>query len=147
MTDTHDGSWVPVNTNQWEEITFDLTDKIGQTINRMVLIPDNSSVRNAERICYWDNISFNSNNPSGMNEINTSTIQLYPNPFSNELSIKSETEINRIEIRNLLGQAIKTVYVKNNSTSIDLSHVAPGNYFVTVKLSNGNTSTKKAVKL
>jgi len=134
-------------TNQWEEITFDLTDKIGQSINRMVLIPDNSTARNAERICYWDNISFNTNKPNALTEISTANILLYPNPFTNQLSIKSDNEINQVEIRNLLGQSIKTVYVKNNATSIDLNNVAAGNYIVTVKMSNGETTTKKAVKL
>jgi hypothetical protein len=37
--------------------------------------------------------------------------------------------------------------VKSNEQSIDLSTVSTGNYFVTVKLANGQSATQKIVKL
>jgi hypothetical protein len=55
--------------------------------------------------------------------------------------------INVITVRNLLGQSIKSVVVNGNEQTVDLSAVTAGNYFVTVKLANGQQATQKIVKL
>ncbi len=41
--------------NQWEEITFDFSDQIGNTYNRIVLIPD-FAAREEDNLVYLDNI-------------------------------------------------------------------------------------------
>jgi len=86
-------------------------------------------------------------NIQGVNQINAVTTRLYPNPVQNELNIKSEEEISEVIIRNLVGQTMKTVLVNGLEKSINLSDVASGNYFITVKLANGQLSTQKIVKL
>ena len=133
--------------NEWEEITFNLTDKIGQTFTRMTIIPDNNATRSAERICYWDNISFNSNNPNAINAITEINIHIYPNPFGDVLEIKSDVLINEVEITNFLGQCIKTISMNSVEKSIDVSSISAGNYLVTLKLADGQLSTRKIIKL
>ncbi|MDD4991300.1 MAG: family 16 glycosylhydrolase [Paludibacter sp.] len=133
--------------NQWEELTFDMTDQIGKTITRMTLIPDNSTVRSAQRISYWDNISFTSGSTNAVNEVKAENVKLYPNPILNVLKVKSLQEINQIIVRDVLGQTIKINQTNCNETTIDLTGISAGNYFVTVKLSNGQTSTQKITKL
>lgn len=133
--------------NQWEEITFDLTDKIGQTITRMTLIPDNNTARSAERICYWDNISFNSNAPSGLHNANIYNIRLFPNPFNDKLRITAEQEIRMVTFCNIIGQNILNLTANSRELNLDLQTVSAGNYLVTVKLANGELSTQKLVKL
>lgn len=49
--------------NQWEELTFDFSDKIGTAVSRLVIIPDFPATRTAGSTNYWDNISFNSGTP------------------------------------------------------------------------------------
>lgn len=133
--------------NQWEELTFDLTAHIGKTMTRMVLIPDNSSERTAQRIVYWDNISFNSNAANGIDELLNKTISMFPNPFTDKVKVTSEQEINQMIVRNLLGQVIKAESVNSREATFDLNHLSTGNYFVTIKLANGQSMTKKIVKL
>ena len=133
--------------NEWEELTFDLSAQIGKTITRMVLIPDSNPARSAERICYWDNISFNSNNPNAIHELGSTDIHIYPNPFHNDLKVKSDNEISQVIVRNIVGQIIKVVNVTSMEATINLNEIASGNYFVTIKLVNGNTVTQKIVKL
>jgi beta-glucanase (GH16 family) len=133
--------------NEWEELTFDLSAQIGKTITRMVLIPDSNPARTAERICYWDNISFNSNNPNAIHELGSTDIHIYPNPIHNDLKIKSDNQILQVIVHNLVGQIIKVVNVTSMETTINLNEIASGNYFVTIKLVNGNTVTQKMVKL
>ena len=133
--------------NQWEEITFDFTDKINQTITRMVIIPDNTSVRTAERVCYWDNISFNSNGPNGLNNPSDDNVCLFPNPFKDQLKITAEQEISTITVRNLIGQILINTQANSHELYLDLRNISTGNYLVTIKLANGETTTKKIVKL
>ena len=133
--------------NEWEELTFDLSAQIGKTITRMVLIPDSNPARTAESICYWDNISFNSNNPNAIHELAMADIHIYPNPFCNELYVKSDNEISQVIVRNVVGQIIKVANVTSMEATINLNEFATGNYFVTIKLVNGNTVTQKMVKL
>jgi beta-glucanase (GH16 family) len=133
--------------NKWEEITFDLTDKIGQTITRMTLIPDNVGTRNAERIVYWDNISFNSNGPSGLQSPNEFDIRLYPNPFSDKVKITANQEISTITVRNLVGQILLSTQTNSREMNLDLHNIYTGNYLITIKLSNGESMTQKIVKL
>lgn len=132
--------------NQWEEITFDLTDKIGQTITRMTLIPDNIGTRNAERICYWDNISFNSNTANGLHTPTDYNIRLFPNPFKDQLKITAEQEISTITVRNLIGQILINRMVNSREINLDLQDVSAGNYLVTIKLTNGEFVTQKIIK-
>jgi hypothetical protein len=46
-------------TNEWEELTFDFSGKIGVTYKRLVLLPEFPSARTAGSLTYFDNISFN----------------------------------------------------------------------------------------
>ncbi len=133
--------------NTWEVLTFDFSSKIGSTVNTIVFIPD-FLARTVETINYFDNISFSNGVISslGSNKSDNS-VRCYPNPMNNTLNVSSSTEINQVIVRNMLGQTIKTINVNQLEKSIDLSTVSTGNYFVTVKLANGQLSTQKFVKL
>lgn len=43
-------------TGQWEEITFDFSEVIGNTYNRLVIIPDFNFARTEDLVVYFDNI-------------------------------------------------------------------------------------------
>lgn len=49
--------------NQWEELTFDFSNRIGSSVSRLVIIPDFPATRTAGSTNYWDNISFSSGTP------------------------------------------------------------------------------------
>ena len=45
--------------NEWEELTFDFSAKIGTTYKNIQLVPDHPATRTAGSTSYFDNISFN----------------------------------------------------------------------------------------
>ena len=70
-------------------------------------------------------------------------IDIYPNPAQNHFQILSElTGSVQIEIRNLNGKILKKSSVLNNAP-IDISTIANGLYFVTIK----NDNLKKTLRL
>lgn len=45
--------------NQWEELTFDFSSRIGETNDQIIFFPDfNLAGRTSDNVTYWDNISF-----------------------------------------------------------------------------------------
>jgi len=96
---------------------------------------------------YFDYVVGTSCGVNAIDEHKVGTISLYPNPIQDKLQVKSAQIINQVIVRNLLGQTIELVKVDNTETTLDLSKLSAGNYFVTIKLVNGEMSTRKFVKL
>lgn len=69
---------------------------------------------------------------------------LYPNPAKNQitLSAKNEIELNSVEIYNTLGQLILVVANAENSSTIDVSALLSGTYFVKINTNKGVSSSK-----
>lgn len=44
--------------NQWEELTFDFSGKIGETNDQLVIFPDFQNNRTSDNVCYIDNLTF-----------------------------------------------------------------------------------------
>lgn len=67
---------------------------------------------------------------------------LYPNPVKNVLNLQSKdnTKVNSIEIYNTLGQVV--LAVPNAISSVDVSSLESGNYFVKVNADLGVSNTK-----
>jgi hypothetical protein len=63
------------------------------------------------------------------------SIKVYPNPFTNQLTIEANEPIYKVEIYNLLGQKVKVFGINNPSEStvyIELSELAQGNYIAKI---------------
>jgi hypothetical protein len=113
----------------------------------LTIIPDNIATRNAERVCYWDNISFNSNAPNALYLQNAYNIRLFPNPVKDYFKITTDGQICGISIRNLVGQTIMNAEANSNEVNLDMRTISTGNYLITIKLMNGESLTRKIVKL
>ncbi len=83
------------------------------------------------------------NNTLAIHENTLLNFSVYPVPTENILSIKSKTEINKVEIYNKLGQLI---IKKEKENKINISNLAQGLYFVKVEDVDGNFGIKKIVK-
>jgi len=70
-------------------------------------------------------------------------IILYPNPATNEIFIKSNFNIDYVEITDLNGREIKTLKIQNNK--IDIQYLNSGIYFLKINI-NGNFISEKIVK-
>lgn len=134
--------------NEWELLTFDFTSKIGQTVKKLVFLPDFAATRTSGGTTYIDNISFSDATTAVKSvSVEINAITCYPNPANNQINVSAKSEISQVIVRNLLGQSVKTVTVNALEKTIDLSTISSGNYFLTVKLADGQLSTQKIVKL
>jgi len=148
-------------TNQWEELTFDFSARIGDpnTIgqDQIIIFPDYAA-RTQENIIYFDNIIFSS--ISDVKELPNSfpsdfvLEQNYPNPFNPATNVRfSLPEANQVMLRvyDLLGQEVATLanQFMNAGTfeiSFDASDLPTGIY--TYSLTAGKLqSVKKMIYL
>ncbi|MDR2853826.1 MAG: T9SS type A sorting domain-containing protein, partial [Prevotellaceae bacterium] len=64
----------------------------------------------------------------GIDNVNATNITIYPNPAKNELSIQSDSPINKVEIYNLAGKCV--LRESNFAGSVNVSGLAAGVYLV-----------------
>jgi serine protease AprX len=72
---------------------------------------------------------------------------IHPNPTTGTINVESKSHIESLEIYNTLGARINTLNIenRNNTFTINLSDMAKGIYFVTIKTTDGFT-TRKLIK-
>jgi hypothetical protein len=81
------------------------------------------------------------------NQNNLSTnIQVYPNPTTEVLRIKSTTILTSVQLFNPTGQLIFSLGENNNETSIELTHWSKGLYILKVEDENNHHQTFKIIK-
>ncbi|MCA6423927.1 MAG: T9SS type A sorting domain-containing protein, partial [Flavobacterium sp.] len=80
------------------------------------------------------------------NEFQKNGIAVYPNPASDELFVKNENniELYAIKITDLTGKTV--AYQNSQLSSINISNLSKGMYFVTIETKTGNTVTSKIIK-
>jgi hypothetical protein len=78
---------------------------------------------------------------TAVSAIEASSVQIYPNPAKNELFIQSEQPIDKAEILDMSGRVVNST----NSTTVNVSHLPKGTYFVRVFV-DGQSITKKIIK-
>ena len=71
-------------------------------------------------------------------------MEVYPNPASDRVTIKSASTIENLEIYNQLGQLVKQHKVNSNLVNLDVSGLKSGIYFIKAYSSN-KVSTRKLV--
>jgi hypothetical protein len=74
------------------------------------------------------------------------TIALYPNPAENRLNITGQVEMKSVSVYNVLGQLMgQQNTAGKEKTSLDISSLQSGTYFVTIE-SDGGLSTQRFLK-
>ena len=80
------------------------------------------------------------------NKISESDFSIYPNPTSDELSIKSKYIIGNITVQNSIGQSvINTKSIQRNNYNLNVSYLPCGVYYVSV-LTQNETIVYKLIK-
>ena len=79
---------------------------------------------------------------SSTNNINKLNVNVFPNPFTNKLTIESESEILKIDLFDYTGKILKTF---KGSNSLDLEFLESGFYEVVI-YSNESKTVKRIVK-
>ena len=83
---------------------------------------------------------------AALETITSSDIWIYPNPAANWIHISATSEIQEIQLKNILGQTVKILKVNGLQQSVDISDIPTGNYLVISKLENGRLNINKIVK-
>jgi len=88
----------------------------------------------------WKNFNVIGDNKTGISNVETDKINIYPNPIQSELFIKSELPISKVEIYSLSSALLIS---ENNFTGkISLSSLLNGTYIVKVYTEKGLTVSK-----
>ena len=72
------------------------------------------------------------------------TVVFYPNPAADHINICSTTDVAQLEICSVTGTIVMTASITKQATSIDISSLAPGIYFIREQ---GKSGGKKLVKI
>lgn len=74
-------------------------------------------------------------------------INIFPNPFTDEIKIESVKQIEKILIVNSVGRIIDNYYPKIISPEMNLSNMESGWYFVVLQFEDGESLVKKLFKM
>lgn len=81
----------------------------------------------------------------GLNQIEASKIQIYPNPAVNQVNIMSDLAPFRVHIYNGNGVLVHTGNSNNESLSIDVSKLSRGMYVIRLFDADNNTNVQKLI--
>lgn len=76
---------------------------------------------------------------------NTSELNIFPNPATDNLSIEANEQITEVNIYNIIGVSVYNEQCTNNNLNVNISEFNSGVYFVKVKTGNGET-VKRFIK-
>ena len=76
---------------------------------------------------------------------NEISLNIYPNPVQGMLNIDAAKPISAVRLYNLSGKMVKTFRAPDYATTIDLSSLISGLYFVEVQFTNKNSCWRKIV--
>ena len=78
------------------------------------------------------------------NDVLNNKVKIYPNPTSTKVFISSDLSIQKLELYNLLGKRISEI--NPTQTSLDVSHLAKGLYYIKIKIDDKLISKKLIVQ-
>lgn len=87
----------------------------------------------------------NANICTGIGELINSDVSFYPNPSHDLVQVKSEENIQSIEMTTISGQVVLSEKVNANTYTLSLQKNTEGIYFVKLGYANGQNITKKVI--
>lgn len=95
---------------------------------------------------YYDNLYLHKNTTLGINEFDTASFNVFPNPSKDTWTIKTkDMEMSSIEVFDMVGKNVMSLTPNTSETMIDGSHLNTGLYFARIT-TNGNVNTVKLIK-
>jgi hypothetical protein len=104
-------------------VPFLLNDEIWEYINELSCIPNETKKEEKDNL-----------------------IAFFPNPVQDVLNIQSNKMMLSIEIYDLKGQKVKTIFFKNEEKSVNFSDLSSGVWFAKINFSDGKFVVQKVVK-
>ena len=129
--------------NEWAEYTFNLDAYAGQQVYIAI-----QCVSDDQFALFVDDFKVTTNTVASADSFFANNFSMYPNPVANELNIVAKTNntINAISIVDMNGRTVKNSNDAGmNNTSVNVSDLNAGVYFVTIETNEG-TGTSKFIK-
>ena len=130
--------------NQWEELTFDFSSRIGVypiVKDQIVIFPDfDLGGRSQDNIIYFDNV-YGSLNNTNTQEVVHEKIRVYPNPTTDLIYLENLKSFEKVEIYDLIGN-LKGIHHRD---VIDISNFSNGIYLFKL-ISESTTTLIKVIK-
>lgn len=133
----------------WVKESISLEDFIGETIQlRFRLRSDNFSVGDGFKFDDLKIVGVVDSTQTNVRDINTIAYDVFPNPTKNSLTVLTDG-INdvKLSVRNVLGQEIITETLRATQTTMDVSELPSGTYFIYLSDNEGQVGVKQFVVL
>ncbi|MDR6967505.1 hypothetical protein J2X31_001516 [Flavobacterium arsenatis] len=95
-----------------------------------------------QSLCMSDVLAVTVHLELGINGLNKSALQYYPNPVKNTLNFKTESFINTIALYNMVGQVMMYKNIHNQSGILDMDALPQGHYILKVNTMEGEQNFK-----
>jgi hypothetical protein len=116
--------------NEWEQLEFDFSSHIGNPYDQIVIFPDFDS-RDSTNVIYFDDVYGDvATFTSSTQDVEISSLKLFPNPSFNTLSLSASETIDSYEVYNSVGQLLINESVFSSEVLIDVSELESGVYFI-----------------
>lgn len=94
-------------------------------------------------LCTTGKVAINVTGITGVEDVIANAVNVYPNPFSNQLRITAANALSEITLFDLNGRQMNTVVsINGNTANINTAEVAAGMYVVRAVSANGTSFTK-----
>ncbi len=127
--------------NQWKKITVELTN-FSENEGHIV-IKYNPTEGGDYNKFYIDDFTYKSTISVNDVEMTNAEATIFPNPFNNKITIKNVENVQRINILDVTGRAIKTM---SPQKELNLSALQNGIYIINLNYKNGTVQNVKVIK-
>ncbi|MBK6330127.1 MAG: T9SS type A sorting domain-containing protein [Bacteroidetes bacterium] len=129
----------------WANFSIPITYSLpGMPDSCIIFMKASGATPNDQDYLWVDNLTFKIN-PTGINDIDASAINIYPNPVNERLNIKSSIDVNEICITDATGRMVLCMKEEKLIT-VDVSKLSTGNYNYKLFSKNKEVLNAKFVK-
>ena len=80
-------------------------------------------------------------------DLNSKHVQVYPNPMTDHIQIKSDLLVKKVVMYQIDGSIVKTALVNSKSVNVSTTGLNPGIYFLNNQFEDGSSALQKIIKL
>ncbi|MBR4645672.1 MAG: choice-of-anchor J domain-containing protein [Bacteroidales bacterium] len=128
-----------LQSDQWEQRSVNIG---GNYAGQNVYVAFRNHNTNNIFLMKIDNVSVTPGTGVENHELNTT---IFPNPANNVLNINANSNINRVEVYNMMGQMVGSYNINDVNTQISTTSFANGVYTVKISTENGMSTQKFTV--
>ena len=141
--------------NTWEVLEFDFTNQatgtaalnVNYTFNMASIFFNFGSEGTVpEKIYYFDNISFGTPLPLGLDSVVSKNFTIFPNPSRNLWFVKSREQMTKVNIFDMKGSKVFELNPNSRDAFINASLLSEGIYLAKIQLVSGVQQTLKLIK-